>query len=423
MSKYQATWRTAMLRRFGGASVAVAVAVGMASSATAQTSPRPKHPLIVPPRSIRFGDRSLESTIRTDERYGHDGLFQGPRGWGLLALPGKPRTDSESKSVARYALDVFYRPLRHAGGQLDDPPRHVSVRKVFPIRALSMGAEHVCRLRGVAEGPRDPARFGLDQSLPRRRPIAWRRIETSPFMCWPRSRPKTPPSERRTPLYVGDNGKDLEGVIRIYLPDQDQDGAGWGPPNSSFGGQGFPAYEGQLADGTRLSAEQFVNRFAKPIVGETEKPMTVEQWVQLVNAEDNDPSLSPETAPARNPPEWERFTTIRHGVIGAFKTPSDRAKIPFGGPVEGGGEGPYPRHLSLPSLWPGLRDAGENAYLSQHLCRRGRPGRRRHADRSNAILVAGELRVRPERPGGRWSDRLSGSFRRGSQLHHCCQPT
>ena len=29
----------------------------------------------------RFGDRSLENTVRTDEHYGHDGLFQGPRGW------------------------------------------------------------------------------------------------------------------------------------------------------------------------------------------------------------------------------------------------------------------------------------------------------------------------------------------------------
>src|SRR6266851_8564346 len=29
----------------------------------------------------RYGDQQLEATIRTDERYGHDGLFQGPRGW------------------------------------------------------------------------------------------------------------------------------------------------------------------------------------------------------------------------------------------------------------------------------------------------------------------------------------------------------
>jgi hypothetical protein len=29
----------------------------------------------------RFGYRSLENTVRTDERYGHDGLSQGPRAW------------------------------------------------------------------------------------------------------------------------------------------------------------------------------------------------------------------------------------------------------------------------------------------------------------------------------------------------------
>ena len=29
----------------------------------------------------RFGDKSLENIVRTDERYGHDRFFQGPRGW------------------------------------------------------------------------------------------------------------------------------------------------------------------------------------------------------------------------------------------------------------------------------------------------------------------------------------------------------
>ena len=29
----------------------------------------------------RYGDLPLGAVIRTDERYGHDGLFQGPRGW------------------------------------------------------------------------------------------------------------------------------------------------------------------------------------------------------------------------------------------------------------------------------------------------------------------------------------------------------
>jgi hypothetical protein len=45
-------------------------------------------PAMVPVRNLkaldvaRFGDKSLENFIRTDQRYGHDGLFQGPRGWG-----------------------------------------------------------------------------------------------------------------------------------------------------------------------------------------------------------------------------------------------------------------------------------------------------------------------------------------------------
>jgi hypothetical protein len=30
----------------------------------------------------RFGDKSIENLIRTDDRYGNDGLFHGPRGWG-----------------------------------------------------------------------------------------------------------------------------------------------------------------------------------------------------------------------------------------------------------------------------------------------------------------------------------------------------
>lgn len=32
-------------------------------------------------RGLDFGKRSVENVVRTDERYGSDGLFQGPRGW------------------------------------------------------------------------------------------------------------------------------------------------------------------------------------------------------------------------------------------------------------------------------------------------------------------------------------------------------
>jgi hypothetical protein len=48
-----------------------------------------KPPALVPVRNLntidvkRFGDKSLENFIRTDTRYGHDGLFHGPRGLGM----------------------------------------------------------------------------------------------------------------------------------------------------------------------------------------------------------------------------------------------------------------------------------------------------------------------------------------------------
>jgi hypothetical protein len=130
-------------------------------------------------------------------------------------------------------------------------------------------------------------------------------------------------------------------VLRVYLADQGRDGAGWGPPLTPFAGGGLPTYEGTLADGTRLSGEQVLKQFTKPFTGGTKPPFTAEQWEQLVHAKDNDPTMSPATAPARNPPQWEKFYTLRYSVVGAFKSPQERARIPFAGAMEGGGDGPY----------------------------------------------------------------------------------
>lgn len=313
--------------------------VTFAGVAAAQQA-SPKHPLIVPPNSVRFGDRTLESTIRTDDRYGHDGLFQGPRGWvywNYLANPQgiqNPNLWPDMRST--YFIGRFAMP---AGSSM-------TLRGKFPYARFFQFAlykfEHNTfvafdeSLHGIdiepAPGSTNPYRIGANR-------LAEERDFTIQVLA------EEPPEDRTrratNTLYVGREGRDIQGVLRIYLPDQDQDGAGWGPPHSSFGGQGFPTYAGKLEDGTTLSAEQVVTQWGKPFVGETEKPMTAQQWIDLVHAEDNDPQLTPQTAPARNPPQWEKFTTIRYGVIGVFKSPEARAKIPFGGPVEGGGEGPY----------------------------------------------------------------------------------
>lgn len=318
----------------------ITILFAMASIASAQTSPRDEHPRIVPSFPLRFGDRSLESTIRTDERYGHDGIFQGPRGWvywNYLENPKpiqNPNLWPDMRST--YFIGRFAMP---AGSSL-------TLRATFPSARFFQFALYKFErntfvafgesLRGPDiepdTGSTNPFRVGADR-LAENRDFTIHVLADDP--------PQDAANRAQNTLYVGREGKDIQGVIRIYLPDQDQDGTGWGPADSSYGGQGFPRYEGQLADGTALSAEQVVERWAKPFVGATEQPLTVDQWVQLVNAEDNDPTLTPQTAPARNPSEWEKFTTIQYGVIGAFKSPEDRAKMQFGGPVEGGGEGPY----------------------------------------------------------------------------------
>jgi len=150
-----------------------------------------------------------------------------------------------------------------------------------------------------------------------------------------------PTALEKNTLYVGRDSADLEGVIRIYLADQGKDGAGWGPADSSSAETGFPTYEATLADGTKLNAQQIVQQFAKPFSGATKQPMTVDQWEKLVHSADNDPTLSPATAPARNPNRWEKYWTNAYTLVGAFKSPAERSKIRYQGAMEGGGEGPY----------------------------------------------------------------------------------
>jgi hypothetical protein len=288
----------------------------------------------------RFGDRSLENTIRTDERYGHDGLFQGPRGWcywNFLEHPKpiqNPNLWPDMRST--YFIGRFAMP---AGCSL-------TLRGRFPYARFFQFALYKFErntfvafgesLKGAEiepnAGSSNPFRVGADRLAPNREFTLHVLTEEAP---------KDAAHRAKNTLYVGRGGEDIEGVIRIYLADQDRDGAGWGPGSCSARASGFPTYLGTLPDGTRLTAEEVVKRFGKPIVGETQKPMTTAQWVELLRTKDSDPTLPRETTPARNPPRWEKFWTLRYSVAGIFKSAEARAKIPYEGAMEGGGEGPY----------------------------------------------------------------------------------
>lgn len=339
------------------------------ATSSAQTRQHQKHPLIVPPHPVRFGDRSLESTIRTDERYGHDGLFQGPRGWVYWNYLENPKPIQNPNLWPDMRSTYFIGRFAMPSGS------SMTLRGTFPYARFFQFALYKFErntfvafgesLRGPDiepdSGSTNPFRIGANR-LAAKRNFTIHVLAESP--------PKDATRRAKNTLYVGSEGRDIQGVIRIYLPDQDKDGTGWGPPNSSYAGRGFPTYEGKLAEGTKLSAEHVVKQWGKPFVGGTEQPLTVEQWVQLVNAKDNDPKLTPQTAPARNPPEWEKFTTIRYGVVGVFKSAEARAKIPFGGPVEGGGEGPYlvtylSRHYDPVYVMQGKMPAFPNTYAGK----------------------------------------------------------
>src|SRR5713101_4569073 len=82
-----------MIRRTWCTVVLLTIFVTMAVPAFAQdayTSPFTLEKRVTAQHADRYGDLSLGAVIRTDERYGHDSLFRGPRGWDYWNLLEKP---------------------------------------------------------------------------------------------------------------------------------------------------------------------------------------------------------------------------------------------------------------------------------------------------------------------------------------------
>ncbi|MEF8721346.1 DUF1254 domain-containing protein [Candidatus Accumulibacter sp. ACC012] len=302
-----------------------------------------KPPALVPVQNLnalgvrRFGDKSIENIVRTDTRYGHDGLFQGPRGWGYwnhleyprpiqnpnlwpdwqstyfigrMALPdGGSVSFSYRYSHARYFQFALY---REKGGTFVSIGEAVDGRNIDPD-----------------PGSSNPFRVGADR-------LAEARNFTLRVVA--REAPEDPQQREANVLYAGTGGSELQFVNRIYLSDQGSDGTGWGASDTPRGGFHMPTYTGTLADGTTLSSQEVLKRFGRPFPGATKQPVSDEQWEQLVHAKGNDPQLDPASAPARRLPVWEKYWNLRYSILGSFKTPDERAKIPFAGPIDGGGD-------------------------------------------------------------------------------------
>ena len=269
-------------------------------------------------RPLRLGNKSFENVVRTDERYGHDGLWLGPRGrdYGALLEHPKPYQianlypDQNSSywiatiqlppvsalvlrgryPYARYFQFALYRPdpgmgsftaTSEAAMDNEIQPDEGSANPFVP-GAPRLGEHRDYTLRIVAEDA--PAR-----------------------------------KEDRKPntLYAGKDGY-VQMVYRVYLPDVNRDGSG---------DVGLPKYEAVLADGTKLSADAVRQQLNRPMTGGVASGMTLEQWLALVHAPDNDPDLKPESSPARNPPVVERYFNNQYNLIGVFKPEKVRAKM------------------------------------------------------------------------------------------------
>jgi len=285
----------------------------------------------------RYGEVPLGAVIRADERYGHDGLLVGPRGWDYwnrLENPGvyqNPNLWPDKRPT--YFIGEAELPV---GCSITIHGRFPHARYFkFALQSFQHGT-YTAISGGSLAGPEiepdpgsgNPFVVGADRTVTDRN-FTIHIVAEDP--------PEVPADRPTNTLYVGTDEKTLVLVYRIYMSDEGYDGAGWGPGDMpSTEGPGY-TFEGRLADGTMLSQSEVVERFARPI-GDINPQVPIEKWYELVNAEDNDPRLEPETAPARVDSPWENFYGMQYTIIGAFESPEERAKMALQTSMEGAGD-------------------------------------------------------------------------------------
>ena len=291
----------------------------------------------------REGDKSLETVIRTDQRYGDDPFFQGPRGWpycNYLEYPKpiqNPNLWPDMQST--YFLSRFALP---EGATL-------TLRGPFPrARYFELALYKAENTTFVSTGE-DLVGWQIAPDAGSTNPF----VPGNPRLTEPRDytvsivakdAPAAAADRAPNTLYAGASGGSLQLVVRIYVSDQGSDGAGWGPWASSSAPDGLPELELTRADGSRLAGNSVAAAIGEPIPGNTAPPLTAAQWTALVNSPDNDPALEPATAPARKDGKWQKYWNLQYSLLGSFKPPEEQAKLPYAGPMDAGGD-PYTNYM------------------------------------------------------------------------------
>ncbi len=286
----------------------------------------------------RYGDLPLGAVIRGDERYNRAGLFRGPRGWDYWDRLENPDAHQNPNLWPDKRPTYFWAQLAMPAGS------SLTIRGTFPharyMKLAMYRYEEGTFTSMVSEslsgkdiepdpGSGNPFLVGADRS-----------VEDRNFTVHvlAQDAPADPADRPANTMFVGTEETDTQLMYRIYVSDEGYDGAGWGPADASFAeGRGYTV-EGTLADGTTLtSEEEVVERFSRPMI-DLPPQVTSEMWFGLVEAEDNDPRLDAESAPAREDSPWENFYGMKYTVVGAFKGPEARAKMGLQQKMEAGGD-------------------------------------------------------------------------------------
>ena len=280
---------------------------------------------------VRPGNKTLETVLKTDELYGNDGLWLGPRGrdYGVMLPNPKPwqHANLYPDPNSTYWFTVLAMPpgsVLTLHGQFP----HCRYMQFALYRADPGMGSYTATGEALVDHQIEPEPGSENPFVPG----ASRRVEKRDYTVRiANADVPADPADREPNTLYAETGAQFQIVLRVYVPDQGYLGDA---------GAGLPAYTATLADGTELSAEEVRERFVRALPGGTAAGMSVKDWRALCSAPDNDPALRPETTPARNPALLERYFTNQWNLVAVFKTPEARAAIPstvetgFGGDPE-----------------------------------------------------------------------------------------
>lgn len=263
----------------------------------------------------RPGNKTLETVLKTDELFGGDDLWLGPRGrdYGEMLPDPKPYQIANlyPDPNSSYWLAFLKMP---AGSVLHIRNQYVHGR--YLQYALYRSDPDLGGYTAIGEELLDDQIEPEPGSENPFRPGARRKTEHRDYhvRISNTEAPNDPGDREVNTLYAGRDVQ-IQIVYRVYLPD---------PGYLGDAGAGLPEVSAMLEDGTELGPEEVRERFNTPLLDGVPPGMSVDRWVAMRDASDNDPELAPETTPARNPPLLERYFNNAWNLAGVFKSWDDR---------------------------------------------------------------------------------------------------